>query len=506
MLLTRIGLIGLKVRAFVLRFAHALGEGRTMQYSVRLAAGLCGVFGCLLLGVGSVQAKRVALIVGNADYKVGPLQNPVNDATAIADALRNKLRFDNVILKRNVGAEAFRVALGEFRQQAMGADLAVIYFAGHGIEIGGRNFLIPVDATLAQVGDVELQAIALDTVLKQLGGVRKLRLVILDACRNNPFAIAGAKRNLIRGLSRVEPEDNTLIAYAAKDGTTADDGPGRLHSPFTEALLTHIGTPGVDVRFLFAHVRNEVMKMTHREQQPHLYGTLGPDQLFLLPPIPTVEDAKPGVGTGPSSETASAKARAEAAKLRAEAEIAQAEAARLKSRTEMERAKAEAERVAAELAKARAETELARAQAAAARAETERARERAEKERQAFVPSPVTDTTSLFSPAAVPSFSCRDYAATPLSSPNKNPQTDMLCIDPQAARADLEMGKVYEDSIRGLTGSARRAAVARQREWIRERDRRCPASWSDLSLPERRRQIAQCLIRETSARMRELRR
>lgn len=480
-----------------------------MQYFVRLAAGLCGLLACLLLSAGSAQARRVALIIGNADYKVGPLQNPVNDATAIADAFENKLRFDNVILKKNVGAEAFRVALGEFRQRATGADLAVIYFAGHGIEIGGRNFLIPVDATLAQAGDVELQAIALDTVLKQVAGARKLRLVILDACRNNPFAVAGAKRNVIRGLSRIEPEDNTLIAYAAKDGTTADDGPGRAHSPFTEALLTHVARPGVDVRFLFAHVRNEVMKMTHREQQPHLYGTLGPDQLFLLPPTVAIESAKPVVGHGPSSETAketSAKERAEAAKAREESEIAHAEVARLKARTEMEQAKAQAERAAAELAKARAEAELARAQAAAARAEAERARERPEKETQAFVPPTVIDTTSLFSPAAVPSFSCRDYAAMPLSSPSKNPQTDMLCIDPQAARADLEMGKVYEDSIRGLTGPARRNAVARQREWIRERDRRCPASWSDLSLPARRQQIAQCLIREAHARMRELRR
>ena len=123
-------------------------------------------------------------------------------------------------------------------------------------------------------------------MLAQLDGVRKLKLVILDACRNNPFAPAGAKRSVSRGLAPMEPEDNTLIAYAAKDGTTADDGVGRRHSLFTEALLKHIATPGLEVNLLFRRVRDDVIKATSHDaqpQQPHVYASLGGQELYLLP-------------------------------------------------------------------------------------------------------------------------------------------------------------------------------------------------------------------------------
>ena len=118
-------------------------------------------------------------------------------------------------------------ALAKLAADASGADIAAVFFAGHGTERDGRNYLIPIDATLARASDLDLQAITLDTVVDQLAGATKLKLVILDACRNNVFPLAGARRSTARGLARVEPEDNTLIAYAAKDGTTADDGAGR---------------------------------------------------------------------------------------------------------------------------------------------------------------------------------------------------------------------------------------------------------------------------------------
>jgi uncharacterized caspase-like protein len=151
------------------------------------------------------EARRVALVIGNTDYKVGPLANPGNDAAAVAEALERDLKFDTVILKRNLGADAFRAALRELARQALGAEFGVVFFAGHGIEVDGRNFLIPTDATLAAARDIDLEAIALDTVLSQLDGTTKLKLVILDACRNNPFALAGSKRSARRGLARVEP-------------------------------------------------------------------------------------------------------------------------------------------------------------------------------------------------------------------------------------------------------------------------------------------------------------
>ena len=229
----------------------------------------------------AVLGRRVALVIGNAGYKVGPLQNPGNDATAVAEALEKQLKFDKVILKLNLGSEGFRAALREFSREAAGAGLALVYFAGHGTEVGGRNFLIPVDAALARAGDLDLEAIALDIVLAQLAGVRTLKLVILDACRNNLFPLAGAQRSGSRGLVRIEPEENTLVVYAAKDGTTADDGAGRRHSPFTEALLKHIATPSLEINYLFREVRDEVVAATGKAQQPHVYGTLGRTKIYL---------------------------------------------------------------------------------------------------------------------------------------------------------------------------------------------------------------------------------
>jgi hypothetical protein len=257
-----------------------------MRYVVGLLAAIC----CAALADGRftpAEAKRVALVIGNAEYKIGPLRNPVNDAAAVAVALEKQLRFDKVILKRNLGFSAFRAALIEMARESADADLGLVYFAGHGTEVGGRNFLIPVDATLATGSALDVEAIPLDTVLGQLGKVRKLKLVILDACRNNPFPLAGGKRSVSRGLARIEPEDNTLVAYAARDGTTADDGVGRRHSPFTESLLKHIATPGLEVQLLFRRIRDDVIKATRhagQPQQPHVYASLGAQELYLQMP------------------------------------------------------------------------------------------------------------------------------------------------------------------------------------------------------------------------------
>jgi len=255
-------------------------------YVAWLLAALC--CGGTLLAEGPAEARRVALVIGNADYKVGPLQNPVNDATSVAKAFE-AMRFDKVLLRQNLGMEGFRAALIDMSREAANADLGVVYFAGHGVEVGGRNYLIPVDAALARQGDLDLQAIALDTVIAQLAGVTNLKLVILDACRSNVFPLAGSTRSIGRGLSPVIPEDNTLVVYASKDGTTAEDGTGRQHSPFTEALLKHIGTPNVEVRLLFGLVRDDVMELTRHDaqpQQPYLYGTLGGRTHYLQPVDP----------------------------------------------------------------------------------------------------------------------------------------------------------------------------------------------------------------------------
>jgi uncharacterized caspase-like protein len=221
----------------------------------------------------------VALVIGNAGYKIGPLQNPVGDATAVAEALEKQLKFDKVILKLDLAAEGFRSALREFSREVTGAGLGLVYYAGHGTEVGGRNFLIPTDATLAKAGDLGLEAIPLEMVLDRL---TTLKLVILDACRNNLFPLAGAQRGGRRGLYRVEPDRKTLVVYAAKDGTT-EDGMGGRHSPFTEALLNHISTPGLELRFLLGEVRDDVLAATAHIQEPHIYGTLGRTKIFLRP-------------------------------------------------------------------------------------------------------------------------------------------------------------------------------------------------------------------------------
>lgn len=240
----------------------------------------------LTLATGSAEARRIALVIGNGSYAHAPvLRNPASDAVAVAKAFE-RMKFDEVKLATNLTADAMRRALIELASASAGAEIAVVYFAGHGIEVDGQNFLIPADAQLAQAASVELETLPLSAVTTAMSGARKLRLVIVDACRNNPFRAriasqtAGRKRSIGRGLARIEPGENELIAFAASAGAEADDGHTR-HSPFTTALLTFVETPGLEIRFLFAEVRDEVLRLTQREQAPHVYGTLGRDRIYL---------------------------------------------------------------------------------------------------------------------------------------------------------------------------------------------------------------------------------
>jgi tetratricopeptide (TPR) repeat protein len=228
--------------------------------------------------------RRVALVIGNAAYKVGPLQNPANDATAIAEALVKQLKFEKVTLRLDLKFDEFRSALRDFQREASGAGLALVYYAGHATERAGKNYLIPIDARLDNAGDLALETIPLTTVLEQIDGANRLKLVILDSCRNNMFPLAGESRSGTRGLKRVEPGRNTLVVYAAKEGTVATDGVGSRHSPFTAALLKRIATPDLEVRFLFGEVRDAVLAATghlKEPQEPFVYGSLGGERIFL---------------------------------------------------------------------------------------------------------------------------------------------------------------------------------------------------------------------------------
>jgi uncharacterized caspase-like protein/cytochrome c556 len=243
--------------------------------------------GCMLLtlalGTGAVLASRVALVIGNSAYRnVAALPNPANDATDLAASLQ-RLGFA-VTQASNVKLEDMRRALIAFGRQSRSAEIALIFFAGHGMEIGGENWLIPVDAELRSDTDAENEAVSLRSVMLQVSHASRLGLVILDACRNNPFAAKMQRstrvRAVERGLVRTEPADNVLVAYASRDGTAANDGTGR-NSPFTTALLRHIETPGLEVTFLFRNVRDDVMAATRREQQPFVYGSLSREQIYL---------------------------------------------------------------------------------------------------------------------------------------------------------------------------------------------------------------------------------
>jgi uncharacterized caspase-like protein len=230
--------------------------------------------------------KRVALVIGNSTYQNAPqLANPAKDAAAIADMLR-KAEFEVVESVHDVNNSDMRRSLREFSDKAQNADVAVVYFAGHGIEVDGQNYLIPTDAALQRDRDVYDEAISLDRILQTVEPAKSLRLVILDACRDNPFAKSmkrvTALRSLGRGLIAVEPmKTNTLIAYAAKGGSTAEDGDGK-NSPFATALLKHLPTPGLDLRQAFGMVRDDVMQATDNKQEPFVYGSLGGATIALV--------------------------------------------------------------------------------------------------------------------------------------------------------------------------------------------------------------------------------
>jgi uncharacterized caspase-like protein len=262
----------------------------TMSGSLKLLRWAAAAAVMLFVSTPAFAEKRVALVLGNSNYQnVAPLANPVNDSSKIAATLKDA-GFDVVDSRRDLAAAETRRALRDFADRARDADIAVVYYAGHGIEVDGANYLIPVDARLERDTDVYDEAFSLDRILIAIEPAKKLRLVILDACRDNPFARTMkrtvASRAIGQGLAKVEPTSpNVLIAYSAKAGSTAADGDGQ-NSPFTAALSHHLTKPGLDVRRAFGFVRDEVLKTTNNRQEPFVYGSLGGDDVPLVPPRP----------------------------------------------------------------------------------------------------------------------------------------------------------------------------------------------------------------------------
>ena len=242
---------------------------------------------CLFLVMTSAALadKRVALVVGNSAYqKVGQLPNPAHDAGAIG-ALFKVMAFDVVEAKFDLGVADLRRALRDFTDQVHDADIAVVYYAGHGMEVNGVNYLIPVDAKLERDIDIEDEAVSLDRVLRTIEDAKRLRLVILDACRDNPLTRSmkrsASTRSVGRGLAKIEDlTSDTLVAYAARAGSFADDGAGE-NSPYTAALIKYLPLPALDLRLALGRVRDEVLRTTNKRQEPFVYGSLGGAEIVL---------------------------------------------------------------------------------------------------------------------------------------------------------------------------------------------------------------------------------
>jgi Caspase domain len=252
-----------------------------------LVCGFCLAAGVLFATATNAADRRVALVIGNSTYKnASSLPNTINDSTAIA-ALFKSIGFEVVISRADLGVVDFKRAVREFLLTAENADIAVVYYAGHGVEIDGTNYLVPVDAKLGRDYDVEDEAVALDRIIWALQSVKRLRLILLDACRDNPFPgklrSAGIRSTMKGGLAKIEDVSaDTLVAYAAKAGSVSYDGDGG-NSPYATALVKHLAEPGLDIRIALGRVRDEVIGMTGGRQEPFIYGSLGGATIPLVP-------------------------------------------------------------------------------------------------------------------------------------------------------------------------------------------------------------------------------
>jgi hypothetical protein len=228
---------------------------------------------------------RVALVIGNGRYRsVAPLANPANDAADIAAALR-KLGFD-VVEGRDLDKRGMEDKVREFSRKLDRASLALFFYAGHGLQVAGKNYLVPVDAKLERPGDLAFDAMDVSQVLAQMEADQRVNLVFLDACRDNPLARTLARSlgtrsaSVGQGLASIQSAVGTLIAYATQPDNVALDGDGQRNSPFTTALLRHIATPGLEISTLIRRVRADVIAATQKKQVPWDHSSLVGDVML----------------------------------------------------------------------------------------------------------------------------------------------------------------------------------------------------------------------------------
>src|SRR5690349_16870811 len=264
-----------------------------MRYLAIIVSAACFIIGA---STNAFADKRVAFVVGNGAYKNVPaLPNPAVDAKSMARLLRN-VGFE-VVEGANLSRDKMTEKLLDFGKKAEGADIAVFFYAGHGIAVNGTNYLLPVDADLKSEMDVKLgAAINVDLTLEQTMADAKVKLVFLDACRDNPFAakIRSAKAtrsvSVASGLAEMKSGEGTLIAFATGPGQTALDGEGGTNSPFTRALIANITQPGIEIQQAMTRVRAQVNDETNKAQLPwghtNLTGTV-----YLNPAAMAAPDA-----------------------------------------------------------------------------------------------------------------------------------------------------------------------------------------------------------------------
>lgn len=259
---------------------------------IRLASLVFVALVLTLTGPASAASDRMALVVGMGGYRsISPLENTLNDARDVADTLEG-IGFD-VTRVTDASQTELRQALESFAFQSQVADVALIYFAGHGVELEGVNYLVPVDVAPRSEDDIKAQSVTLAELLSAVDDARKIRIVLLDACRDNPFsdvvsqsvAPAGTTQAAVSsgGLAPAEPEPDTLVVFAARDGQVAYEGGGD-NSPFATALMAAFTEPGLEIGLMFRKVRDLVRQQTGNRQQSYTYGSLSSASVYFIPP------------------------------------------------------------------------------------------------------------------------------------------------------------------------------------------------------------------------------
>jgi uncharacterized caspase-like protein len=270
-----------------------------------------------LMNASAMAAERVALVIGNSAYRSTPeLKNPRNDAEAMAAAL-TRLGFE-VLKGIDTDQTTLRGLVRSFSREIDTAKIALFFYAGHGLQVNGKNYLIPVDAKFETESDLDFEAMDVNFVLRQMERRDRTNIVLLDACRNNPLTARLARTMgersafLGRGLARVETGVGTFIGFATQPDNVALDGEGD-NSPFTLGLLKHIETPGLDIELMMRRVREDVIALTGGQQVPWSNSSLVGDRIVLkqaalpIDAAATPSDARPQQAP-PSGDAAAERA------------------------------------------------------------------------------------------------------------------------------------------------------------------------------------------------------